>query len=586
MAVELLTLSPGTGFDPTNPQHVGMVTEKIEPEHGTGWTLQSYDGATGKLTLRRQTAVNQVTRNAADDSFVVDLEYGTKPADGDKVAAQLESDPQHAGYVMVAFEPHLGEATLAKMTKDARRCRGAVANALRVKPWDVQVTDRADGGFEVVLPATYRPSQHDKALDEVATAIIGRPGWYVSVNAKEHTASIIPGELPTFPAMVPYPLGQLARVTTDRTPFGVALGNPGESVPRQLAIDWKGSQFALVAGTAGGGKSATINAIIAGWVSAGGELVIVDIPDKKNDYTWAKPWVRPGGWGCESDLAALATLELLYEEGKRRARINEQYGAAGWRNIPATERYKPILAIIDELSGLVVTEKIPSGVPKDNPVVQRKIMSNLVRVSIDDVIQRMVREQRAMGMHVLQSTQVTNNNTGVGPSVKALIGNIMLQGSSQTRTQRAQAFSAEDRVPQIPSNVAEDPNASVGVGCAELAGQEPSVYKGLFAMPDEYRSALQRLGLPTTANPEPSATDIARFDPTVEEPDLDGPAPRSRPSRGTPRVDGLSGAAAAAHDAAMEQAIFDREQRNRAVAQATAEAAWGASDPPSGGPVA
>ncbi|MEK6312001.1 MAG: cell division protein FtsK, partial [Curtobacterium sp.] len=228
MPISRLTVTPGKGFDPNVQAHVDIVQRNIEPEHGTGWVVQDYDPASGKLTLTRQGAVTQVSRVDDVDEYKVSLERGTKPADGDRVAARLESDPRHEGYVMIRFEPYLAEATLARMSLPARRCRGAVANALRVKPWDVLVRDRPDGGFDVDLPGGYQPSKHDKALDEVAVSIVGRPGWYLSVDAREHRASIIPGELPTFPATLPYPEHLLGELTTDFTPFGQRLAAPGE----------------------------------------------------------------------------------------------------------------------------------------------------------------------------------------------------------------------------------------------------------------------------------------------------------------------------------------------------------------------
>ncbi|MEK6312002.1 MAG: hypothetical protein V4755_15000, partial [Curtobacterium sp.] len=330
-------------------------------------------------------------------------------------------------------------------------------------------------------------------------------------------------------------------------------------------------QFVLCGGLPGGGKSVFLNDIIAGWVAAGGELVILTIPDKKTDFAWVKPWVRPGGWGCESDLAALTALELAYEEGKRRAATNSGLGAEGWRSIPQEQRYKPILIVVDEVSGLLVTDKLPAGVPKDNPVVQRKIERNLICVSMEDCVRRIIAEQRASGQHAILSTQVTNNNTGVGPSLKALIGNSVLQGARQTKAQRAQAFAAEDRVPTVPDNIADDEDAARGVGTGELAGQAPGIYKTFYATPAELAEALARVVRPSGISPEPSPADIARFDPTREaELEQEAPPSRGRSTAGfgggnIPTHHDLSGAARAAHDAAVEAAQATRARRNAEV---------------------
>ena len=39
---------------------------------------------------------------------------------------------------------------------------------------------------------------------------------------------------------------------------------------------------------------------IAGSLAAGAELAILDLPSKSVDFLWCKPFVRPGGWGCDS----------------------------------------------------------------------------------------------------------------------------------------------------------------------------------------------------------------------------------------------------------------------------------------------
>lgn len=110
--------------------------------------MQSFNPDDGSITLTRQSAVTQIAKSTKHkNSYDVGLRTGTKPTDGEQVAALLESDPRHQGYIMTAFEPFLGQATLSKLNVEEQRCRGAVAVALTVKPWDVQVSQTADGGF-------------------------------------------------------------------------------------------------------------------------------------------------------------------------------------------------------------------------------------------------------------------------------------------------------------------------------------------------------------------------------------------------------------------------------------------------------
>lgn len=94
------------------------VIEAITPTHRSGWAMQSWDAGTGKPTFWRQSEVTEVSHDDGADSYRVGLECGTKPSDDDRVAARLESDARHAGYVMTHFHPYLGEAALVKMTVD------------------------------------------------------------------------------------------------------------------------------------------------------------------------------------------------------------------------------------------------------------------------------------------------------------------------------------------------------------------------------------------------------------------------------------------------------------------------------------
>ena len=156
--------------------------------------------------------------NDSGVSFEVRLARGTRPGDGDRLAAKLAE--QNPGFEMTVFEPFLGRATLSRLDAATSRCRAAVAVALGVKPWAVRARPRPGGGFDLDLPGSYSPSRHDRKLAEVATGVVGRDGWYVDVDPRALTASIIPGKPPTFPAVIPYPLDKLGTGDTSRLPAG------------------------------------------------------------------------------------------------------------------------------------------------------------------------------------------------------------------------------------------------------------------------------------------------------------------------------------------------------------------------------
>ncbi|WP_420174399.1 GNAT family N-acetyltransferase [Luteococcus sp. OSA5] len=288
----------------------------------------------------------------------VDPEAGTKLSDGDRIAArQAELNP---GWFLVKFNPHVGTAMLAKLNEAEFRCREAVAQAMRCKPWDVQVQQRPDGGFNLQLPGTYTPSQHDAKLQEVAEGIVGKFGWYIEVNPQTLVAQIIPSDPPTFPKMVKLPISKLGKGSMMKTPFGVKLPEVGQAGKFETVyVDWKASAWALLGGMPGAGKSVLLFALISDLLSNGSELVIIDDPEKSADFDDFKKFVRPGGWGCTGLRSSITALALVNEELNRRAEWMRERGFKNWLDIPDKDRFQPITIVVDEIEALLVTEKLP-----------------------------------------------------------------------------------------------------------------------------------------------------------------------------------------------------------------------------------
>src|SRR5699024_10574209 len=175
----------------------------VAAEHGDGFELENFEPATGKAVMRREdrTAIASHTGN---DSIEVPLPSGTTERDGKKRA--LSFADAYPGFTMTVFEPHRRRAILSKLSEDIVLARDAIAQALRCEPWDIQVTERTQGGFDFTVPSGYRPSVHDKALKEATETIIGEPGWYFTTDTRSRTGSIIPAKLSTFDASYPTPL--------------------------------------------------------------------------------------------------------------------------------------------------------------------------------------------------------------------------------------------------------------------------------------------------------------------------------------------------------------------------------------------
>jgi len=541
-------------FNPEVHEHEQMLRTQIEKAK-PGFELESIDVDLGIAHISKQTTITQVITpgERGGRTFELNLPRGVKPADGDKFADKFED--ANPGFTMTTFEPFRGFAVMTKLNTEEIRARAAIAGALSVKPWDVQVTARKGGGFKVNLPSSYVPSKHKTKLEEVASVVIGKPGWYVKVNTRELTAEVIPGELPTFPAAYPYPF-DAPRSDPFSIPIGMDLG--GEGRPNTLLdIRLDGSAGALLQGLAGSGKSIAVNAIVYGVLARGHQLAILDVPHKAVDFEWCKPWVREHGWGCESTAAAVAVAQLVYTEGRRRGEVLRKHGAQKWQDLPASVRKDmPIITLVaDELTGLFAADPIPKSLPKDHPVRLEAEQKAAERDLLRAVITKIPAEMRAAGIRLVLATQQAQSNTGIPPSVKINLPNRVLLGSQATKQARGHAFANPDAVPWVPEWIAEDEKAAKGVGVAEFEGQASTVFKAYYASTDEYQRRLRMLGARQASNPEPTSAQIAKFVPRLDEGgEDDRPVSRLESEGGWGGPDGrdvpeprLRGAAAAAH---------------------------------------
>lgn len=502
MAIERMQLPVGKKFDHNNPAMVEAAMKVLaEHGHGTGWVIQSYDPANGMLTLSRRSALTTVTKSEGKtDSYRVELMRGIKPSDGDQIAAQLESDPQHAGYFMTRFEPYISEATMSKLTPDERHARAAVATVLGVKPWDVQIGKRPGGGFTLGLPGIYVPSKHDEKLDEIVQVAIGKVGWYFRGDANKLTGEIVPSKPASFAPSIPYPMSQMPRegdVTLPPIPIGQTLAERGDEPNGTLWLDWAAAPHLQLGGITGAGKSVTLNVIIAGCLAAGAELAIIDVPQKAVDFENWRPFVRPGGWGCESLEEGATTLEQLYREGERRAELFKQYGAKKLADLPADIRrtMKEVVIVVDEVTGLFTMDAVPKRLEADDPLRMEAESKNYARELIKTFIEKIAAEQRFVGYHLVLSTQVASVSTGISTALRTNLPHKLLLGARATDGNRKLILTDVTRVPQVPDHVKVDPGASLGAGVAELAGQNPAVFKSYYAGEAELIAQLRSRGI-------------------------------------------------------------------------------------------
>lgn len=294
---------------------------------------------------------------------------------------------------------------------------------------------------------------------------------------------------------------------------------------RCIAVDHPEHLF-LVEGFIPTHNTVLLNCYLATWLAKGAELAIIDLPTKSADFEWCKDFVRPGGWGCASPAQSAVAIRLIMAEGERRARVIKDAGVNDWKMLPRDRGLPPLIVIVDELTGLFALEAVPK-VKKDSPQLLQDMAldaekTNLFKEILKNGIKRIAAELRFTGVFLTLATQVASANTGIEPALRTNLHHKMLMGAKPTEGNRRLVFSDPERVPLVPENVKSDGKASRGVGSSEPEGDEPAIFKSYFATVTEYRSWLERLGVPQTNQPEPTRAQMAELEDAFEVPDQQG----------------------------------------------------------------
>lgn len=556
MSIRRVNIPVKEGFDPESKDHRALILKRLEEQTGAvGWKYKEFDVEKGIIAFEHRPEVSSV-RSEGDRSVVnlgADL---AKPSDGERADKQFKaSEWGKRGYVMTVFDPFNGTAVLEKLSPKEQSARDALSTAVGVKPWEVRVGARKGGGFNAELPRGYVSSKHDIKIEEAVEKMIGEPGWYVKYDRAARQIEIIPSKLPTFPGGIAYPASNISDFSSqDRLLFGKALGPNGDQEGDLTFIEFSDGPHTMLQGTSGSGKSVTINALLAGAVASGMELVVVDVPAKAVDFTWCREFVRPGGWGCESLEEGLAALDRVYREGQRRAGVLKQYDVQKLSELPAHERagMQRIFIVTDELAGILRKVNIPKALPKDNPIYLKAERDAIVRDLTLDRLLRIAAEMRFVGLHLLLSTQVANVNTGIPTELRDNCSNKLLMGISASERVRNTALNSPELAPPIPANIREDGDVGKGVGIAELPGMPSRIFKGLFATTSDLAAAMARSGVKSIGLDEarPSLYDVERAMGELDEvsKDFSGPPLANDPDAGAVDENGrpLKGAAAAA----------------------------------------
>lgn len=521
-------------FDPaSNADHRRKLDENIDQ-----WRRQhpeAHDAQLDSIDMDAHVAVlidHGVTSvNREGSQQIVNLRPADqKPAAGERIARIWEA---RLGMKMVRFEPYEGRAVFEALDKDRVSARGILANALGVKPWEVMVEPRADGGWRCRLARTiiWQPSKMAARTQE-ACEQIGHVGWTYTADAKTGIIDIIPGEPPVFLKTHPFPFDRLGSpADRDRTPFGVKLPARGgaDVVYEPVEMDWRESSFLLIGGEGGSGKSALVNNLLASIVAQQPLLSVVDLANKATDYYWLRPWVTAGYWGCESVVQAAGVLNMLVDEIEHgeRARAWKENAWQNWLDIPrwAKEKYPLHYIVVDEYSSLVDEAQLVKRIPKADsvlPAVWAQMFTGQAENDIRSRVLRLLRTARAQGYRLILISQTVNERSGLGPTTRDLFGQRIVMGPNPSKALVRGVFHDVASMPVVPKHLTAL-GVTKGVGRAEFTGQASVVFKTTYAgtqnRSDTYMLAqalVDRIGVP-------DGVDAARFLRTLEPHGEDDP---------------------------------------------------------------
>ncbi|MGP9684000.1 FtsK/SpoIIIE domain-containing protein [Brachybacterium sp. AOP3-A1-3] len=200
------------------------------------------------------------------------------------------------------------------------------------------------------------------------------------------------------------PLPERVGIPFDRlgdTPaaFGVtALGEPTIYDPLE-------NPHLLVLGGTGAGKSAAISTMLFDLIRCGYLPVVIDPTKGGYDFLFAKDWaIAP----FAADVyQAASTMKALYGELERRKTLNGKYGAVNIDKLPDDARPQHLIVVVDEFTSLIGKSSVP---PKsDDPAADHARLEaeaeNNARAIIGNIIGKLGREARSVGIHLLLGTQ-------------------------------------------------------------------------------------------------------------------------------------------------------------------------------------
>lgn len=524
------------------PVILGVVVATAIPTAARWWTLAAgmATEAAAAMDLRPEEVAWSIDDHAGGEPTVITIRPAKAVRPSRLVAAaqaltdpddEWEADADAGGVVLTYVGPPTPEQA-ARRAEEAR-IRAALATGLGV-PAEELVLDVAwasEGhGVEritVGLPDRYLPSRDDARLREVVTRRVGNPGWTVEVDALGGTATIVPGEAPRLPDVVP-----LATLLPGPGAPWHELPIGSDPAGQPVALDLLATPHIVLTGQTGSGKTIGLVGLAVQALARGWDLVVVDPTKAGLDFASLRPWCS--GWGTESLEQAAATLKAAYAEVPRRKELLLAHGAVKWSDLPEPVRdehgIRPVLVIVDEASSLVLQEAMPKGLPKGHPTGEQITARNIARAEILDLMGRIAREARFAGIHLCLGIQRPDASI-MGGEMRSNLGarvQLVAPGSPPAPEALRMLFPAEVAASAGEVIEALDDGHSKGLAVVHAEGGALRGLRVAYAAPAEIPDLLEQAGVPHAAGQltEPAVTEPAPEPVTEPAPE---PAPNPAP---------------------------------------------------------
>jgi len=437
--------------------------------------------------------------------------------EGVRDAAAVDARLREDGQTVLAWDPSAHRLLVGNLPPFELALRDRLAGVLKRAPWEIRLSTTwglgADGVGEmqsVVLTAapvlSADPDKAQTAWQQVTQSVVGHSGWTAEMDHHTGTVTMRSGIAIDLPPTASYAWSVIDDGSWGEFPFGT------DGFGRPVTADLSANPHTLVVGKTGSGKSIQLEAFIFGALVHGFELAICDPTKRGLDFRWARPYVRPGGWGCQSYSDALAVIRGCYDEGRRRLDVLDSLDCPKWTALTPAQRnehgIKPIMVIVDEGTSLAKLEPGMKTLPPDDPERMEAEELNNDKARIMAIIGKIARELRFVGVHLVFGTQrfsIADIGDGAGGLRENLGVRILLGRASNTAITMAfaDAEDAGSAYSQAHGVVATaDPGKGAekhpGRGVCEIDGMRTTAFQGYYASHDELVAALRARGVVKT----------------------------------------------------------------------------------------